>query len=394
MLQLDHEVTTCIDKINGLLKRKQDLIEDAKNLVIKELEDETSLMNRERDRIMTQIEKEKKALIAETDTLNYFKAKFGLFERAPGIPSRDPQADQIVRLCVSGERIDTLHSTLYSCGGSKVPDLLREAKRTTDGAVFIDRNPTYFRMILEFLRANVVPERFEQGKPNSCFTSKLDEDAFRKEVEWFGLTGHVYPPEKRSAPIREVGPAHWEFRCNVNEIAKDRFFTSPDFKFGGDRWRMLFTERCSFLSVYIHNIDAGLKDTSWQGLPTVLHIVLKNSNAKKNARKTIKHTFTRKSPDIGLNYFMLMEGLRSREGGFLVVSEAVGMEDEVKPEIVFELEIERPQDAYFGQPPSRRDPTAVGSPEDKRGAAPAAAPPRSTRAERPSTGQTTRRQRP
>ena len=311
---------------------------------MKELNEEREALQKGKEKIMNQIERERKSLLAERETLNYFKQR--LFES-------DMPDDAIVNLNVGGERISSMQGTLTSCPGSTLSAMFSGTEfpgtKDRDGCCFIDRNPKFFRMILEFLRANVVPE----------MDSPQEQAAFRKEVDYFGLTNWIYPPLHQPPLLNKEeadnGLMTWSFRCDVNEIKKDGFYTSPDFLQNGDRWRMLFTERCSFLSVYLHNVDAGLMPANWEGLSTVIQITLKNSDEKKAVVKTIRHTFTRRSPDIGLNYFMLMDGLRSNKGGFLVVSQPQSKDEVAKPEIIFELVIEKPVDNYMGQPVEKGD---------------------------------------
>ena len=313
-------------------------------LVLKELNEERDQLQKGKETIMNQIDRERKNLLAERETLNYFKQR--LFES-------DRPDDAIVNLNVGGEKIASMQGTLTSCPGSTLSAMFSGTEfpgtKDKDGCCFIDRNPKFFRMILEFLRANVVPE----------LENPQESAAFRKEVDYFGLTNWIYPlthaPPLLHKQEGDDGWIRWQFRCDVNEIRKDGFYTSPDFLQNGDRWRMLFTERCSFLSVYLHNVDAGLMPANWAGLSTVIHIALKNSDEKKAVVKTIRHTFTRRSPDIGLNYFMLMDGLRANKGGYLVVSQPQSKDEEAKPEIVFELQIEKPVDNYMGQPVEKGD---------------------------------------
>ena len=306
---------------------------------MKELNEERDSLHKGKEKILNQIERERKNLAAERETLNYFKQR--LFES-------DRPNDAIVNLNVGGERISSQQGTLTSCPGSTLSAMFSGTEfpgtKDKDGCCFIDRNPRFFRMILEFLRANIIPES----------ESPQEEAAFKKEVDYFGLTNWIYPAIHPPPVLQKLeaseGQVKWQFRCDVNEIKKDGFYTSPDFLQSGDRWRMLFTERCSFLSVYLHNIDAGLMAANWEGLPTVIHITLKNNDEKKTTTKTIRHTFTRRSPDIGLNYFMLMEGLKNNKAGFLVTSQPQSKDEEIKPEIIFELVIEKPVDTYLGQP--------------------------------------------
>eukprot|EP01064_Diplonema_japonicum_P000525 TRINITY_DN10341_c0_g1_i2.p1 TRINITY_DN10341_c0_g1~~TRINITY_DN10341_c0_g1_i2.p1 ORF type:complete len:384 (+),score=84.30 TRINITY_DN10341_c0_g1_i2:179-1330(+) len=320
------------------------MIVEARALVLKELNEERDALQKGKERIMSQIDRERKNLAAERETLNYFKQR--LFES-------DRPDDAIINLNVGGEKISSMQGTLTSCPGSTLSAMFSGTEfpgaKDKDGCCFIDRNPKFFRMILEFLRANVTPE----------LDNPQEEAAFRKEVDYFGLTNWIYPPVHPPPVLQKIetegGAIKWQFRCDVNEIKKDSFYTSPDFLQSGDRWRMLFTERCSFLSVYLHNVDAGLMAANWEGLPTVLTISLKNNDEKKTTVKTIRHTFTRRSPDIGLNYFMLMEGLRANKGGFLVTSQAQSKDEEAKPEIIFELIIEKPVDTYMGQPVDKGD---------------------------------------
>eukprot|EP01059_Diplonema_ambulator_P021390 TRINITY_DN3551_c0_g1_i2.p1 TRINITY_DN3551_c0_g1~~TRINITY_DN3551_c0_g1_i2.p1 ORF type:complete len:377 (+),score=116.83 TRINITY_DN3551_c0_g1_i2:173-1303(+) len=327
------------------------MIIEARALVLKELNEEREALQKGKERIMSQIERERKNLAAERETLNYFKQR--LFES-------DKPDDAIINLNVGGEKISSMQGTLTSCPGSTLSAMFSGTEfpgpKDKDGCCFIDRNPKFFRMILEFLRANVTPE----------LDNPQEEAAFRKEVDYYGLTNWIYPPVYPPPLLQKVelegGGTRWQFRCDVNEIKKDSFYTSPDFLQSGDRWRMLFTERCSFLSVYVHNVDAGLMAANWEGLPTVLTISLKNIDEKKTTVKSIRHTFTRRSPDIGLNYFMLMEGLRANKGGFLVTSQPQSKDEEAKPEIIFELVIEKPVDTYMGQPVEKSDRTTPMQP--------------------------------
>eukprot|EP01112_Ceratiomyxa_fruticulosa_P004224 TRINITY_DN1465_c1_g1_i3.p1 TRINITY_DN1465_c1_g1~~TRINITY_DN1465_c1_g1_i3.p1 ORF type:complete len:346 (-),score=75.60 TRINITY_DN1465_c1_g1_i3:92-1129(-) len=76
------------------------------------------------------------------------------------IVSSGSSGSKIVRLNVGGQIFTTTMDTLTSCKGSYFDAMFSgrfALKREPDGTIFIDRDPTYFRHILNFLRGSLPP---------------------------------------------------------------------------------------------------------------------------------------------------------------------------------------------------------------------------------------------
>lgn len=83
----------------------------------------------------------------------------------------------IVQLNVGGETFTTTIGTLKKCQGSKLYDLFSgqpKLRVDSEGRYFIDRDGTYFRYILEFLRSNMVPTQFVQDVYREALFYEID----------------------------------------------------------------------------------------------------------------------------------------------------------------------------------------------------------------------------
>ncbi|XP_030055199.1 BTB/POZ domain-containing protein KCTD14 isoform X1 [Microcaecilia unicolor] len=71
----------------------------------------------------------------------------------------------IIQLNVGGEIYTTTLNTLKKCPGSKLAEMFSgqfKPKTDSEGRYFIDREGTYFKYILEYLRSSLVPTQFIQ----------------------------------------------------------------------------------------------------------------------------------------------------------------------------------------------------------------------------------------
>ena len=97
-----------------------------------------------------------------------------LFESAPGIPGQD----ELVHFNVSGRTFTTLSTTLNnfpeSIFGTK--EKRSHLKRTKDGAIFLNRNPSVFKKVLTFYQTGI----FE-------FPEKMNQNIFVQDVSYYGL---------------------------------------------------------------------------------------------------------------------------------------------------------------------------------------------------------------
>eukprot|EP01065_Artemidia_motanka_P023331 TRINITY_DN2787_c1_g1_i1.p1 TRINITY_DN2787_c1_g1~~TRINITY_DN2787_c1_g1_i1.p1 ORF type:complete len:400 (+),score=65.63 TRINITY_DN2787_c1_g1_i1:105-1304(+) len=350
--EIDYEVAQHIDNVKNLLTKKQNMIKEERINVLKDLQQRREDLRRTKDRITKAILHEHEELKKQKESLTKYRRKFFESERP---------RDAIVTINVGGRRIDTQQGTLTNCHGSTLSAMFSLSEfpgpRDKDVAAFVDRNPKFFSKILEFLRANTQP----------WFESKAEEKAFRKEVDYFGLTSWIFPPRHTVPPISmRVSPDHvakvYQVRCNPAEIKRDSWYSSPDFlhtqkgKESGDRWRLLFTERNSFLSVFAHNVDAGLMLANGEEKTFYLKFTLVHKDTPElNVSQRVRHTFTRRYADVGYNYFQLIQPLRAlRQSGFIHSTQAAKKDDEPQHDIVFELEITDP-DALDGQGAARPD---------------------------------------
>lgn len=96
---------------------------------------------------------------------------------ARGLPS-----ENIVKVNVGGRIFTTRRSTLCAVPGSFLEAMFsgrHKEEVDEDGVVFIDRDPTFFSAVLNWLRDPHAPMHF----PN--------DPAFRHEVEYYGLAQHM-----------------------------------------------------------------------------------------------------------------------------------------------------------------------------------------------------------
>lgn len=86
-----------------------------------------------------------------------------------------------IRLNVGGTIFETKSQTL------KKSELLHSLVTSTMGEIFLDRSPEYFRIILDYLRTNII-----DIPPN------LSRDVMAVELDYFGISREILPEPKKS----------------------------------------------------------------------------------------------------------------------------------------------------------------------------------------------------
>lgn len=89
------------------------------------------------------------------------------------------EKSNIVKFNCGGKKILTTKDTLM-CGGknSYFSTIINQKFRLDliDGYIFIDRNPKYFEMVIDYLRSNKIPKQ-----------ENIDLNFFNSELDYFGL---------------------------------------------------------------------------------------------------------------------------------------------------------------------------------------------------------------
>lgn len=112
-------------------------------------------------------------------------------EKARMLKHNGSGADTIVDVNVGGKVFTTLQATLCSISGSFLEAIFsgRHKTLTRDGAIFIDRNPKYFELILDWLRS-----------PTTARAESLpfSDPLFKEELEYYGLCDAIQKMRARS----------------------------------------------------------------------------------------------------------------------------------------------------------------------------------------------------
>jgi len=124
---------------------------------------------------------------------------------------------KVVQLNVGGEKFTTLRSTLCQYEGTFLEALASGRHETIEhpeGYIFIDRNPKYFPLILDFLRdCSVVPE---------LPTEKGERQKALCEIEYYGLMELMYGNRKiEFEPKAETGLIYVCRKCSTHLVKYD-----------------------------------------------------------------------------------------------------------------------------------------------------------------------------
>lgn len=107
-------------------------------------------------------------------------------------------APQVVKLNVGGTFFATTRQTLSRCPGTVLADLISDHNPTAclylDGAIFIDRSPEHFQLILDWLR----------GCKPYLLAGSQEANLLLEEAEFYGLSDLAKAltpkPEDKSGP--------------------------------------------------------------------------------------------------------------------------------------------------------------------------------------------------
>ena len=104
------------------------------------------------------------------------------------------KASDIIKLNVGGEKLTTKRSTLCQIEGSLLASMFSgrwesNLERDEDGRVFLDFNPKFFILILDYLRAKLIET---PGRPVLLPRVGAEEmDNFRSLLDYFGLGNEI-----------------------------------------------------------------------------------------------------------------------------------------------------------------------------------------------------------
>lgn len=106
--------------------------------------------------------------------------------------------DESVILNIGGEIYQISKSTLKKCKGSLFEYLIDSNEFDLSNEIFIDRNPKYFDLIIEYIRGNPIDYNYN-------FKSKQEIVLFKREADFYELREISEYIEARMKPIELVG---------------------------------------------------------------------------------------------------------------------------------------------------------------------------------------------
>jgi len=138
--------------------------------------------------------------------------------------------NKVVQLNVGGEKFTTLRSTLCQYEGTFLEALASGRHETIeypDGYIFVDRNPKYFPIILDFLRdCSLIPD---------LPVDKTEKKKALCEIEYFGLLDLMFRNTKVIfEPKEETGLIYVCRKCETH-LAKYDDRVSKNYHSGDDK---------------------------------------------------------------------------------------------------------------------------------------------------------------
>jgi len=127
------------------------------------------------------------------------------------------KVDEIVEINVGGQRFTTTRTTLTSIKGSMLESMFSgrwTIQTDKTGAYFIDRDPKFFGLILNFLRDPSIDIQMDE------YQMKL----FRKEVEFYGLTDAIFPSTQLTTV--EEAKGNWMLELDPETCGPDLSFSN------------------------------------------------------------------------------------------------------------------------------------------------------------------------
>jgi len=166
------------------LQEARTLVQKAVSLIESEVNEVEKLKKQLKDdKVSLAIERaslEQKLMAKLGEEIVLFEAKKKEFEdMQQQLRTKYNDTSSIITLNVGGTLFTTLRTTLTKHPSSMLAAMfsgLHPITRTEQGHAFIDRNPKFFGMILEYLRTDEIPD---------CGPSDLR--ALRREMDYFGL---------------------------------------------------------------------------------------------------------------------------------------------------------------------------------------------------------------
>eukprot|EP01112_Ceratiomyxa_fruticulosa_P014400 TRINITY_DN411_c0_g1_i3.p1 TRINITY_DN411_c0_g1~~TRINITY_DN411_c0_g1_i3.p1 ORF type:complete len:338 (-),score=65.85 TRINITY_DN411_c0_g1_i3:94-1107(-) len=128
--------------------------------------------------------------------------------------------NSIIKLNVGGQIFCTSHETLTFYKGSFFDGLLSgrfPLKKEEDGTIFIDRDPTHFRHILNFLRGSLPP--IDELKKDILPELRIEADFYQLSE----LANQLSPYPTRALPSSE--PELWKWKEGPNYVVSNNGYT-------------------------------------------------------------------------------------------------------------------------------------------------------------------------
>mmetsp|Transcript_54508 Transcript_54508/g.100853 ORF Transcript_54508/g.100853 Transcript_54508/m.100853 type:complete len:577 (-) Transcript_54508:72-1802(-) len=177
------EKTREVDKIRDDRKRSEEESASSLKQVQQDIEDARRRINEERSRAEQDHAHRRRTVAHDYEK---FRQEYGLFEaERQRLVAPQLAAEATIDLNVGGTVFETARSTLVQQNGSFLSSLLsgrHQLSRDRSGRIFINRDPEYFRTILNFLRNPQTPPM-----PRDA----ADSEALVREADFYGI--HFFP---------------------------------------------------------------------------------------------------------------------------------------------------------------------------------------------------------
>jgi len=171
---IEQTVNDQFSRLQAIIRQERQLLLQSKEQLEVDRQRSMEKINREKEIILLQIQEERKKLEKEKNDFEHLKKS---------IESRFPESN-VIALNVGGKKMTTLKSTLCKYQDSMLAVMFsgrHVLNQDEEERIFIDRDPSVFSLVLEFLRNSEVP----------VFKDDTEEMKFKRELDFFGLSNTV-----------------------------------------------------------------------------------------------------------------------------------------------------------------------------------------------------------
>jgi len=228
--------------------------------------------------------------------------------------------DEIIRLDVGGKRFHTSLSTLLTERNTFFTCMFSGAfppKKQEDGTYFIDRDPRWFGVILNYLR----------GKPISLESlTEVELEDLLLEVEFYQINSLLQllkPPPPPPPPlllsqepgITIIAEDVCEWRLNVTDITEKSkkvrgnfVYDSPSFELLGYEWIIRISKAYHVsgvieppLGVFLRVVGADTENQNWEREPVMMNFKLIKPGGEYIQKEAKTPTFSAAEMDWGFS---------------------------------------------------------------------------------------------